>query len=119
LSTHVVGRKRFEKLVHEDYLDLVNVPPILFHPYRMLIMQTLIFHGNAEFRQLKYAIPEMTDGNLASHLRLLERSGYIHCHKEIVDRKLRTSYEITKNGRKSFEQLKQSLKKMIANEPNI
>ena len=118
MSTHSVRRKPIEKLVHEDYLDLVNLPTILFHPYRMLIMQTLIFHGNVEFRELRYGIPEMTDGNLASHLRLLERSGYVRCHKEIVDRKLRTSYEITANGRKSFEELKQSLRKMVADESN-
>jgi DNA-binding HxlR family transcriptional regulator len=119
LSYQTIGRKRFEKLIREDYLDLIDIPAILFHPYRMLIMQALILHGNVEFRQLKYAIPEMTDGNLASHLRVLERSGYVHCHKEIVDRKLRTSYEITENGRKSFERLKQSLRKMVGNEPNI
>lgn len=118
MSCQTVRRKRF-KLFREDYLDLIDAPPVLFHPYRMLIMQTLILHGNAEFRQLRYTIPEITDGNLASHLRILERSGYVHCHKEIVERKLRTSYEITENGRESFERLKQSLKRMIDNEPNI
>lgn len=119
MSCQTAGRKRFEKLVREDYLDLIDAPPVLFHPYRMLIMQALILHGNVEFRQLRYAIPEMTDGNLASHLRVLERSHYARCHKEIVDRKLRTSYEITENGKESFERLKQSLRKMIDNEPNI
>jgi DNA-binding HxlR family transcriptional regulator len=112
----VVGRKRLGKLVREGYLDLINAPSILFHPYRMLIMKTLFLHENVEFRQLRYSIPEMTDGNLASHLRVLERSGFIDCHKEIVDRKLRTSYEITKKGKNSFLLLQKSLKKAIENE---
>jgi DNA-binding HxlR family transcriptional regulator len=85
----------------------------------MLIMKTLFLHGNAEFRQLRYAIPEMTDGNLASHLRVLESSGYVNCHKEIVERKLRTSYEITEKGKRSFVLLKKSLKKVVDNEPNM
>jgi len=76
-------------------------------------MKTLTLHGNVEFRQLKHNIPQITDGNLAGHLRLLEKSGYIRCHKEVVNRKLRTSYEITAKGRNAFEQLITALKRMI------
>ena len=75
----------------------------------MLIMKDLILHGNAEFRQLKPTIPGMTDGNLASHLRILEQSKYIQIQKEIVDRKIRTSYEVTELGREAFAQLKKAL----------
>jgi DNA-binding HxlR family transcriptional regulator len=76
-------------------------------------MKTMLLHGSVEFRQLRYAIPRITDGNLASHLRVLEKSKYIHCYKEIIDRKLRTSYEITKKGRMAFEQLQNWLRKMV------
>ena len=72
-------------------------------------MQCLMRHGNVEFRQLKYAIPRITDGNLASHLKVLEQSGYIKVHKEIIDRKIRTSYEITEEGKKDFKQLRDVL----------
>lgn len=103
----------------EDYLDLIKAPVKLFHPYRLLIMQTLVLHGNAEFRQLRPNIPEITDGNLASHLGVLERLDLIKCHKEIVNRKLRTSYEVTEKGRKAFEQLIDSLKRMMEHGPDI
>lgn len=118
MSSQTIRRKPFRKLFHDD-LDLIGAPTKLFHPYRMLIMKVLILHGNVEFRQLKHNIPQITDGNLASHLRVLEKSGYVRCHKEVVDRKIRTCYEITGKGRKDFEQLTDSLKKMIAYEPNI
>ena len=111
--------KPIEKLFPEDYLDLINAPTKLFHPYRLLIMKTLVLHGNVEFRQLRHNIPEITDGNLASHLGVMEKTGYVHCHKEIVNRKLRTSYEITEKGRKDFEQLVNSLQKVIAHESNV
>ena len=76
-------------------------------------MKTLMLHGIVEFRQLKHNIPEITDGNLASHLGVLEKLGYVRCHKEVVNRKLRTSYEITAKGRTAFESLRIALKKMV------
>ncbi len=72
-------------------------------------MQCLKLHGNAEFRQLKNAIPGITDGNLASHLKVLEQSDYIQVHKEIIDRKLRTAYEITEKGNVDFDKLRDAL----------
>jgi len=113
LSTQTLGKKPSQKPFHEDDLELLAAPAKLFHPYRMLIMNTLKLHGNVEFRQLKHNIPQITDGNLATHLRVLEKSGYVRCHKEVVNRKLRTSYEITTKGRKTFGQLITALKRMI------
>lgn len=113
MSSQTLGRKPFQRPFDEDDLSLLAAPTKLFHPYRMLIMNTLKLHGNVEFRQLKYNIPQITDGNLATHLRVLERSGYIRCYKDVVNRKLRTSYEITAKGRKAFEQLITALKRMI------
>jgi DNA-binding HxlR family transcriptional regulator len=66
-------------------------------------------HGTAEFRQLKYTIPGITDGNLASHLKILEQSGYINVHKEIIDRKVRTAFEITEKGNQDFDKLQNAL----------
>jgi len=103
----------------ENYLDLINAPIKLFHPYRLLIMQTIILHGNVEFRQLRHNIPDITDGNLASHLGVLEKLNYVHCHKEVVNRRLRTSYEITEDGRKAYDQLLSSLRKVIEHEPEL
>jgi DNA-binding HxlR family transcriptional regulator len=101
-------QSRCLELVPKDF-SLTTVPIELFNPYRMLIMQDLIFHGNVEFRQLKPNLPGMTDGNLAGHLRILEKSGFIQTQKEIINKKIRTSYEITKIGRNAFEKLKESL----------
>jgi len=113
LSSQKLRRKASQRPFGESDLSLLDAPAQLFHPYRMLIMNALKLHGNIEFRQLKHNIPQITDGNLATHLRVLERSKYILCHKEVVNRKLRTSYEITTGGRKAFEQFTTALKRMI------
>jgi DNA-binding PadR family transcriptional regulator len=104
ILTVQIKRETGHKIIPEDYLSLTNVPPELFNSYRMLIMQDFVRHGIAEYRQLKNSIPKITDGNLASHLKVLEKGGYIRIHKEIVDRKIRTSYEITDKGFATFKQ---------------
>jgi DNA-binding HxlR family transcriptional regulator len=121
LSVQTTKKEEFQRLRAraEDELDLISAPTKLFHPYRIVIMKALKLHGNVEFRQLKPNLPRITDGNLASHLGVLEKSGYVRCHKEVENRKLRTSYEITEKGRKDFEKLTNSLKKVIGNESNI
>lgn len=72
-----------------------------------------MLHGNVEFRQLKHSIPEITDGNLASHLRVLEELGCVDYHKEIVNRMPRTSYEITEKGRNAFRKILNALEKVM------
>ena len=106
-------REKPLNLVEEDYLALKKDPMVLFHPDRMIIMKALFHHRIVEFRQLKHNIPEITDGSLASHLKVLERLDYIKSHKEIIGRKLRTSYEITEYGRKIFRKFEHSLKAFV------
>lgn len=102
-------RKAPKNLITEHYLSLIDAPTELFNPYRMLIMQDLSGNAVVEYRQLKHSIPEITDGNLASHLRVLERAGYIKMQKEILDKKIRTSIELTDKGLAAYNRLKETL----------
>lgn len=77
-----------------------------------MILKILYLHGHADFRELKHDL-QITDGNLASHLRALERHGYIEVHKKIVDRKPRTTYELTKNGWDEFERFRTRVVKVM------
>lgn len=119
MATHMLRKGALNDIFPEDYLDLIKAPTKLFHPYRLLIMQTIMLHGTVEFRQLRHNIPEITDGNLASHLGVLEKLEYVRCHKEVVNRRLRTSYETTEDGRKAYDQLLKSLKKVMKYEPEL
>jgi DNA-binding HxlR family transcriptional regulator len=112
LTLEIKRRKPFS-LVEDDDFALTKTSMVLFHPDRMIIMKALFYHGAVEFRQLKNNIPGITDGRLASHLKALERRNFIEVHKEVIDRKLRTSYEITEDGWKAFKAFKAALKAFL------
>ena len=64
-------------------------------------MSALVVNEYLDFNALKELL-EATDGNLASHLKSLEKSGYLTYEKEFVNRKPNTKYSITKQGKEAF-----------------
>ncbi len=84
----------------------------MFHPERILILKMLLLHGTVDFRELREAIG-LTDGNLSSHLRALEKGGIVVANKQFEGRRPRTSYELTPNGRKEFTELMEALKAVV------
>ena len=56
---------------------------------------------------------QVTDGNLASHLKGLEEAGFIKVYKGFIGRKTNTSYKATKSGEKAFKQHLDALEQMI------
>jgi putative heme iron utilization protein len=55
----------------------------------------------------------ITDGNLASHLKTLEESEYIKIEKGFIGKKTNTTYSISKAGEKAFKIHLTALEKMI------
>ncbi len=79
---------------------------------RLGIMSALIVNEEVNFNQLKELI-EVTDGNLASHLKTLEENGYIKVQKGYIGRKTNTLYAVTKSGEKAFKLHLDALENMI------
>jgi DNA-binding MarR family transcriptional regulator len=79
---------------------------------RLGIMSALLVNEEVNFNELKELI-QVTDGNLASHLKTLEESGYIKVLKGFIGRKTNTTYNVTKNGEKAFKAHLDALEKMI------
>ena len=65
-----------------------------------------------DFNTLKENL-NLTDGNLASHLRALENKEYIKVNKKFVGRKTLTTYLATNKGRKAFQGHLDALEKLI------
>jgi DNA-binding PadR family transcriptional regulator len=65
-----------------------------------------------EFNAFK-ALLEVTDGNLASHIKSLEKEEYIEVKKQFVGKKPNTTYRVTEKGRKSFEAHLDALEKLL------
>lgn len=79
-----------------DHLD-----KILEHRVRLQIMSVLITNNAFDFNTLKEMLG-VTDGNLASHIKALEKEKYISVLKTFVDRKPNTKYKVTDKGKTAF-----------------
>jgi DNA-binding HxlR family transcriptional regulator len=79
---------------------------------RLGIMSVLMVNEEVDFNSLKDLL-EVTDGNLASHLTALEKNSLIGVKKEFVNRKPRTSYFSTTEGKIAFKQHLAALESLI------
>ena len=61
-------------------------------------MSVLMVNDRYDFNSLKELL-DITDGNLASHLKGLEKEEYITVHKTFLGRKPNTNYEATEKGK--------------------
>jgi DNA-binding MarR family transcriptional regulator len=89
-----------------------NLNKIFDSRIRLGIMSALVVNAEINFNDLKELI-DVTDGNLASHLKTLEENGFIKVQKGFIGRKTNTTYTITKAGEKAFKQHLEALEQMI------
>ena len=75
-------------------------------------MSSLAVNDSLDFNALKDYL-DLTDGNLASHLKALEKEAFIAMEKSFVGKKPNTKYFITKAGRKAFDNHLQALEQLI------
>lgn len=79
---------------------------------RLGIMSVLIVNDYYDFNSLKETL-DVTDGNLASHLKALEENDLIKVNKQFIGRKPNTSYSITETGKQLFVIHLKALEKII------
>jgi len=79
---------------------------------RIGIMSALMVNEEVNFNDLK-ALIDVTDGNLATHLKTLEENNFIKVQKGFIGRKTNTTYIITKAGEKAFRMHLDALEKII------
>ncbi|HEY1009850.1 MAG: winged helix-turn-helix domain-containing protein [Daejeonella sp.] len=79
---------------------------------RLQVMSVLSVNDSYDFNALKDLL-KVTDGNLASHLKALEKEEYINVSKSFIGRKPNTQYSATKQGRDAFRKHLQALESLI------
>ncbi len=79
---------------------------------RLGIMSILMVNEQVDFTRLKELLG-VTDGNLASHIKALEKLNYVQVYKQFVDRKPKTTYRASKAGREAFAKHIEALEKLI------
>jgi len=75
-------------------------------------MSTLMVNDEVSYNDLKELL-QVSDGNLASHIKALEENGFVKVQKGFIGRKTNTTYTATKAGEKAFRLHLDALEKMI------
>lgn len=79
---------------------------------RLQVMSVLVVNDHYDFASLKDLLA-VTDGNLASHLKALEKVKYIEVHKSFIDRKPNTQYKASEKGKEAFAKHLEALEFLI------
>ena len=82
---------------------------------RLGVMSILMVNETVSYNKLKDLL-KATDGNLASHLKSLEKLEYIMVEKQFVNRKPLTTYKATSLGKEAFKRHLNALEKMLKGE---
>ncbi len=79
---------------------------------RLGIMSVLMVNEKVDFNTLKELL-DITDGNLASHIKALENEEYIDVEKRFIGKKTNTTYKATESGKKAFQSHLEALERII------
>ena len=89
-----------------------QIDEIIHQKIRLGIMTMLAAEGSVEFVQLKERL-DLTDGNLSSHISLLEKKEYLTVQKAFAGKRPQTTLKITRRGRLALKSYLEVLKKII------
>ncbi len=93
--------------------DLVlNLDETVLSRPRLSILAALVARDAVDFTFLQKNLG-ISDGNLSTHLRKLEAENYIRSEKVLVNRKPKTWFQITAEGRRALERLFRQLEEML------
>jgi DNA-binding HxlR family transcriptional regulator len=91
-----------------------NLQKVFESRIRLGIMSALMVNESLDFNALKELL-ELSDGNLASHMKALEQQEIIVVTKQFVGRKPSTSYKASERGKDLFRQHLNALEELIGN----
>jgi DNA-binding MarR family transcriptional regulator len=92
-----------------------NINKLFDHRIRLGIMSILMVNDDVDFNRLKELLA-VTDGNLASHTKTLEKATYIKIEKSFIGKKPNTKYRITRLGKEAFKKHIDALEHLIRNQ---
>ncbi len=89
-----------------------NINKTFDNRVRLGIMAALMVNESVDFNTLKELLA-VTDGNLASHIKALEKMDYILIQKQFIGKKTNTKYSVTKLGKMAFKKHIKALEQLI------
>jgi predicted transcriptional regulator len=95
---------------------LINFNKAFESRVRLGIMSVLMVNESVDFNTLKELL-NLSDGNLASHIKALEEVRYIAVNKQFIGRKPNTTYSASRDGKKAFNAHLKELENLIKAQP--
>lgn len=83
-------------------IDFDRLDKLIHEKGRLAIMTLLATRPEWRFADLKQQL-EMSDGNLITHLRTLQKADYVSVRKEESEKRPQSFYALTKAGRSAFD----------------
>ena len=92
--------------------DIMTLEKLIHEPSRLAILTILSGVKEADFKFL-LRMSGLTRGNLSVHLSKLEEAGYLNVKKRFLNKMPNTVYNMTKEGRKAFEDYLKNMERII------
>ena len=92
--------------------QLQKIQKVFENRIRLGIMSALSVNETLDFNALKELL-ELTDGNLATHLKTLQKHKYVQTKKQFIENKPNTQYSITPLDKKDFSDHIAALEKLL------
>jgi DNA-binding PadR family transcriptional regulator len=93
-------------------IDFNGLDSIVHGPLRLGVLTALQMDGPLDFTTIKKWLGT-SDGALGQHLLTLEKVGYISSTKSFVGRRPKTTYRITRGGRRAFAKYVEAMRQLI------
>ena len=93
-------------------MKIDDLDVILHQPVRTKLVAYLINIKECDFSTIKNDL-NLSDGHMSTHMKKLLQSEYVEMKKEFVENKPKTTYKITKLGKKKFNDYIKMLKRII------
>jgi DNA-binding MarR family transcriptional regulator len=85
-----------------------ELDPLIHERLRLGILSALVVQERLTFTELR-GLLQTTDGNLSVQARRLETAGYVVCDKKFEERKPKSTYRISPEGRLALENYLETL----------
>ncbi|MCP4292202.1 MAG: transcriptional regulator [bacterium] len=92
----------------EKSQTLTGLDKIIHEPGRLAVVSFLYVVDEVDFLFLMEQTA-LTRGNLSTHMAKLEKAGYVAVEKSFVEKKPRTAYSLTDEGKRAFEKYRTKL----------
>jgi DNA-binding MarR family transcriptional regulator len=95
-----------------------ELDPLIHERLRLGILSALVVQESLTFTELR-DILQTTDGNLSVQARRLEAAGYVLCDKKFEDRKPKSTYRLSAEGRSALEEYLDKLSSLLPDRAQV